>query len=419
MKSSFTLPTAGLKPSATLAINEHCNRLLAQGKDVIKLGFGQSPFPVPPSVVGSLRENAHQKDYLPVKGLMALREAVAGYYRRKYQLSCEAEQVLIGPGSKELLFLIQLIYDGDLVLPQPSWVSYAPQAQLASKRHHWLPTYAEDDYMLNPDTLRSHCIQYNHRRQILLLNFPSNPTGSSLDKSQLSAIAEVARAHDVLIISDEIYGDTHHQGQHESMAKFYPEGTVISSGLSKWCGAGGWRLGTFVFPPSLSALLDQMAVVASETFTSTSAPIQYAAVKAFQGGAEIEEYLEHSRKVLGKVGRAVQQLLNGKAMSCPEPIGGFYLMPDFGSYRTQLSQRGIDTSAALCTALLEEAGVALLPLSDFGMPDDFLGARLSYVDFDGELALQKIAANPATEAGDLAPKVMEGIRRLINWLPSS
>ncbi len=416
MNTSFTLPTAGLKPSATLAINEHCNRYIAQGKDVVKLGFGQSPFPVPPSVVEALRENAHQKDYLPVKGLKVLRETVADYYRRKFGLACEAEQVLIGPGSKELLFLIQLIYDGDLVLPQPSWVSYAPQAQLASKRHHWLPTYAEDGHLLNPETLRSHCIQYNHRRQILLLNFPSNPAGSSFNESQLRALAEVAKAHDVLIISDEIYGDTHHQGQHQTIAKFYPEGTVISSGLSKWCGAGGWRLGTFLFPASLRALLDQMAVVASETFTSTSAPIQYAAVKAFQGGPEIDKYLEDSRRVLGTVARAVHRMLKDKAILCPEPMGGFYLMPNFAAYKMSLNQRGIHTSAALCTALLEEVGVALLPLSDFGMPDDFLGARLSYVDFDGGLALLKISQNPASTAEELAPKVMDGIQRLINWL---
>lgn len=417
MKTSFTQPTAGLKPSATLAINEHCNRLLAEGKDVVKLGFGQSPFPVPSSVVAALRDNAYQKDYLPVKGLFALREAVAAYYRRKFELLCEAEQVLIGPGSKELLFLIQLIYDGDLVLPQPSWVSYAPQAQLASKRHHWLPTYAADDYLLKPETLRSHCAQNNHRKQILLLNFPSNPAGSSFEPSKLQAIAEVAKAHDVLIVSDEIYGDTHHQGGHQTIAKYYPEGTVISSGLSKWCGAGGWRLGTLLFPSALTELLDQMAVVASETFTSTSAPIQYAAVKAFEGGPEIDLYLRHSRLILERVGMAVHVLLKDKAVTCPKPVGGFYLMPDFGAYKTHFSRRGIFTSSALCSTLLDETGVALLPLSDFGMPKDFLGARLSYVDFDGELALQKIAEDPATPAEELAPKVMRGIHRILEWLP--
>ena len=417
MNTAFTLPTAGLKPSATLAINEYCQRLKKEGKDVIKLGFGQSPFPVPPSVVKALRDNAFQKDYLPVKGLMPLRSAVASYYQRVYQLDCEAEQVLIGPGSKELLFLVQMIYDGDLVLPQPSWVSYAPQAQLASKRYHWLPTYAEDDYLLHPKTLETHCLAHPDRKQILILNYPSNPTGSTFDEKQLSELGAIAKAHDVLIISDEIYGDTDHEGAHQTIAQYHPAGTIISSGLSKWCGAGGWRLGTFLFPAKLSALLNQMAVVASETFTSTSAPIQYAAIRAFEGGPDIEQYLVDSRLVLSRVGQEVHRLLTARQVLSPEPKGGFYLMPNFNHYRTFLNEKGIFTSAELCTTLLEETSVALLPLSDFGMPNDFLGARLSYVDFDGTRALQLIAKDPTTKASDLAPKVIEGIQRLINWLP--
>lgn len=417
MNTAFTLPTAGLKPSATLAINEYCQQLKTEGKDVIKLGFGQSPFPVPPSVVDALRDNAFQKDYLPVKGLMTLRAAVAAYYQRIYQLDCEAEQVLIGPGSKELLFLVQMIYDGDLVLPQPSWVSYAPQAQLASKRFHWLPTYAEDGYLLRPETLEAHCLAHTDRKQILMLNYPANPTGSTFDEKQLSELGAIAKAYDVLIISDEIYGDTHHQGAHQTIAQYHPSGTIISSGLSKWCGAGGWRLGTFLFPTELSALLNQMAVVASETFTSTSAPIQYAAIQAFEGGPDIEQYLRESRLVLSRVGQEVHRLLEEKKVGCPVPKGGFYLMPDFNHYRAFLNEKGISTSAELCRTLLEETSVALLPLSDFGMPNDFLGARLSYVDFDGTEALSLIAKDPTAKASDLAPKVIEGIQRLINWLP--
>jgi len=108
--------------------------------------------------------------------------------------------------------------------------------------------------------------------------------------------------------------------ENKSIAKYYPEGTIVSSGLSKWCGAGGWRLGTFVFPKELRWLLDKMAVVASETFTTTSAPIQYAAVKAYEGGTEIEEYLTHSRIILGKVAQACSQLLLAINISHPAPI---------------------------------------------------------------------------------------------------
>lgn len=407
---------SGLKPSATLLINERSHALIAAGKEVYKLGFGQSPFPVPEVVVGALKDNAHQKDYLPVRGLLSLRDEVAAYHRRKTGLAYSAEDVLIGPGSKELLFLMQMIYDGELLLTQPSWVSYEPQAHLASKSYHWLATYPGNNYLLDGKILDNHCKKELNTPRILILNYPSNPTGGSLNQAQLESIAEVARKHEILILSDEIYGDVHHTGAHQSIAKYYPEGTIISSGLSKWCGAGGWRLGTFAFPKELRWLLDKMAVVASETFTTTSAPIQYAAVRAYKGGAEIEEYLTHSRLILQKIAQASSKILLEKNIHHPKPEGGFYLMPDFNFYKTQLKAKNIETSHQLCEALLEDTGVALLPLSAFGMPEDFLGARLSYVDFDGKKALQLIKENPNATAEDLAPKVMKGINLIGDWV---
>jgi aspartate aminotransferase len=127
IRVNLNLNIRGLKKSATLAINEKSKELVAQGKKVYKLGFGQSPFPVPQVVVDSLKAHAQEKDYLAVKGLLPLREAIAGYYQKKQSIECTADHVLIGPGSKELLFLLQLVYYGDLVIPTPSWVSYSPR----------------------------------------------------------------------------------------------------------------------------------------------------------------------------------------------------------------------------------------------------------------------------------------------------
>ena len=135
-----------------------------------------------------------------------------------------------------------------------------------------------------------------------MLNYPSNPTGLSFDAAQLHDIATIARKHQLVVVSDEIYGEVHHKGAHVSLARFYPEGTIISSGLSKWCGAGGWRIGTFFFPPQMRWLLDAMATAASETYTSVCAPIQHASVRAFESGPEIEAYLTASRRVLRALG---------------------------------------------------------------------------------------------------------------------
>ena len=326
---NLNLNVRGLKPSATLAINERSAELIRSGRQVFRLGLGQSPSPVPQPVVDDLRANAHQKDYLPVRGLQTLREAVAGYHRRLHGIERKGEDVLIGPGSKELMFVLQLVYYGDLVIPTPSWVSYAPQARIIGRQIHWVQTRPENDWRLMPDDLDRVCREDPGRPRILILNYPSNPTGDTYTTDELKALAKVARRHRVILLSDEIYGELHHRGQHVSIARFYPEGTIISGGLSKWCGAGGWRLGTFTFPHDLHWLLEAMATVASETYTSTSAPIQYAAVRAFEGGAEIENYLAQSRRVLRHLGRHFAKALRGAGASVADPVGGFYLFPDF------------------------------------------------------------------------------------------
>ncbi len=418
---NLNLNVRGLPQSATLRINELSSRLVSEGREVFKLGLGQSPFPVPESVVESLKQHAHEKAYLPVKGLPQLREAVAAYHKRQEGIDYDGEDVLIGPGSKELMFLIQLVYYGDLVIPTPSWVSYAPQASIIGRHIRWLPTYAVNGWRLTPDEIERRCAQDPERPRIIILNYPNNPSGGTYRLEELKALARAARRYRVILLSDEIYGELNHKGQHVSIARFYPEGTIISGGLSKWCGAGGWRLGTFTFPKSLHWLLDAMAAVASETFTATSAPIQYAAVTAFEGGAEILAYLDNSRKVLRTLGKHIQQRLTDAGAWVQEPRGGFYLFPDFAPLRDQLRARGILNSADLCDRLLDETGVAMLPGSDFGRPEEELTARIAYVDFDGGAAL-KMAANSggqkisAEALESCCHRVVEGVKRLCAWL---
>ncbi len=419
---NINLNVRGLKPSATLAINERMRAMIREGKTVFRLGFGQSPFPVPAPVVKALQDHAGEKDYLDVKGLLPLREAIAGYWKRKQQLDFSPEHILIGPGSKELLFLLQLVYYGDLVIPTPSWVSYAPQAQIIGRRVDWLPAPAENDWRMSPDILDRHCSEDPGKPRIVMLNYPANPTGSTYPTERLKLLAEVARRHKLILLSDEIYGDLHHTGQHISVARYYPEGTIISSGLSKWCGAGGWRLGAFAFPKGLDWLMNAMAVVASETFTATSAPIQYAAVAAFSENPEIENYLKNARRILRLFGNSLHKKLAEMGVSAPKPQGGFYLFPNFEAYRDPLARRGIRTSQDLCEQLLRDTGIALLPAADFGCPPSVLCARLSYVDFDGKQALALAGENYPDQPLDedylqkTAGKMLEAAGILKKWL---
>jgi aspartate aminotransferase len=419
---AINLNVRGIQPSATLRINETSNQLRAEGRDIIKLGLGQSPFPVPERVVQALRNHAHEKDYLPVKGLKTLREAISRYINRRERMRSTWEDVLIGPGSKELLFMLQLAYYGDLLIPRPSWVSYAPQARIIGRSVHWLPTHGENNWQLTAEELDIVCRDDPSRPRILILNYPSNPTGCTYTEDQLLAIAHVARKYNIILLSDEIYGEVHFEGRHKSIARYYPEGTIISTGLSKWAGAGGWRLGTFIFPTELRPLQDAMAIIASETYTATSAPIQYAAIAAFDGGPDLDEYLKQSRRVLKVIGEYLHRRLAAIGAVVQKPEGAFYLFPDFSDFRDALANRDIKTSQALCQSLLEKTGVAILPASDFGFAPDHMGARLAFVDFDGAAALDLAGNQYAEKALDdtfvaqACPRLVTAMDKIAAWL---
>ena len=384
---SMNLNVKGMPLSATLNINEKSNEMIKQGKKVYKLGLGQAPFPVPKPVIEALKENAHRKDYLPVKGLHELREAVAKYYKKSQNLDFSADDILIGPGSKELMFILQVVFYGELLLPAPSWVSYAPQAKILGKKTVWIDTYEKNDWLLMPEDLENYCKKNPNTPRVIILNYPNNPTGKTYPEKLLKELAYAARKQGILVLSDEIYGELNHKGNHVSIARFYPEGTIISSGLSKWCGAGGWRLGTFAFPKNLKWLLDGMATVASETFTSVSAPIQFASIRAFNFDDEINTYLKHSRRILKALGNYIYKNFNSVGIKVPQPDGAFYFLPNFSQLKDSLAKRGITTSSRLCETILQETGVAFLPGSDFGRDEKELTTRIAYVDFDGEQAL--------------------------------
>tara|TARA_B100000809_G_scaffold169336_1_gene166717 strand:- start:8913 stop:10187 length:1275 start_codon:yes stop_codon:yes gene_type:complete len=410
-----------LKQSATLAINKYCGELETSGKTIFRFGLGQSPFPVPDSIVSSLEGNAYRKDYLPVEGLYALRQAVAEFHQKIDKTDFEPEGIMIGPGSKELVFTLQLAMEGSTLIPSPCWVSYGPQGQIVHREIHYIQTQYENNWRLLPDQLESaiHSIESPH---MLILNYPGNPDGGTYTPEELSTLAAVCRKNDVLVLSDEIYGRMHHQGDHISIARYYPEGTIVSSGLSKWCGAGGWRLGHFAFPRELYGLKNVVASISSETFSCVSTPIQYAAVQAYTDYKTVDEYLIHSRRLLSIVGSYCANSLAKAGVRVRAPSGAFYLFPDFENFREKLTERGITNSPTLCEQLLQDTGVALLSGSEFGRDATELNARLAYINFDGRKALKisrKIPTDKTMTIDDIIPvcaNLIEAIERIIKWL---
>ena len=403
------------KPSSTLRINEISNKLLDEGKNVYKFGLGQSPFPVPEILIETLKKNAHQKDYLNVSGLLKLREVVAKYHSKKNLYNYSKDNVIIGPGSKELIFQCQMVTEMPLLLPKPSWVSYEPQAKILKKDVNWIDTSKNTNWHLSANALRDYCKNNKYKYQLLILNSPNNPTGTN--NEDLEELSKICKENNIIVISDEIYTELDFNGNYHSISHFYPEGTIISSGLSKWCGAGGWRLGTLTFPKELKIIHDSVRSLASETFTSVSAPIQYAAVKAYT--EDHSEYLNNSRIILKKVADFVYDQLSEIGIECIRPQGGFYILCDFSKIIKH--NNIINNATTLCEQVLQNTGFAMLPGKNFGIEDEKLITRMAFVDFDGNKALSFMKDNTSIKDDDfneLFPKINEGILNLKSWLKS-
>jgi len=396
-----------LKPSATLAINEESNKLIKEGKKVYKFGFGQSPFPVPGPVVLALKNNANKHKYLPMQGLDELRSAVANYLNKNNKNNFKKDEIIIGPGTKELMFLLQIVFNGEILLPAPSWVSYEPQATIAKNKVHWIETSSDTDWFPTAEVLSNKIKNIGNKNILLFINSPNNPSGTVC--KNLQEIAEVAKKNKVIILSDEIYSQLTFGNQYKSISNFYPEGTIVSTGLSKWCGAGGWRLGFFAIPNQLKDIKDSLKILCSESFTSVSAPIQHAAIEAYSGDHSI--YLETTKKILSLVGNYVYKNLKSNLINISKPEGGFYLFPEFKNAK-------FSSSSEMCKDILNKTGVAMLPGSDFGLKKSKMLARLSYTDFNGDNFLKNALSSKKLDDADLkknAPNIVEGVAALKEW----
>jgi aspartate aminotransferase len=407
MKNLVKKNIISLKPSATLVINEKSKKLINQGKKIYKFGFGESPFPVPEFIVSKLRENAHRKEYLPMQGLLELRKAVSKYLFDRTGNKYLEQNILITPGSKEAMLLMHVAFNGNIILSAPSWVSYEPQAIIGKNKIHWIKTSRENNWFPSSKELEKKIKSIGKKNTLLIINSPNNPTGTTCNN--LKDLAKVLKKYKVLVLSDEIYTDLSFNNNYDSISKHYPEGSFISGGLSKWCGAGGWRLGFFAAPSQLSRFVDYLKTLASESYSTVNTPTQFAAVEAYKG--DYIDYIKNTTKILNSVGNYVYNKLKSNKVLINPPQGGFYLMPEFINKKYK-------NSSALCEAILNETGVAMLPASEFGFSPKRMLTRLSYTDFNGGNFLKKVTEFEIIDEEILeeyAPNVVEGVKKLTNW----
>ena len=410
--------------SPTLHIHQKVNQLREGGREVVHLGFGESPFAAPRPVCDALRRHAGDTRYLPSQGLPALREAAADYLKWRFDHDADPSRIIVGPGSKELIFDALTVLEGDLILPAPSWVSYDPQGKLLGKRVLWAHTDPSGGWRLTAEVLANACAKSKSAQKILILNSPCNPTGAVYASSELKDIAILARRHNVIVISDEIYAEiTFTRRRYASIAAFCPERTVVTTGLSKGFSAGGYRVGILSLPKGMSDVAPHMVCLASETFSCVSAPIQHAAVVAFGRDKAVRDHVKDTAAIHRMAGEYLWRGLTALGVRCPKPEGAFYLFPDFAPFARAIRRHGIRTDVELCTDMLERQGVAMLPGIAFGVPTNRLAVRMATVDYDGARALRAFRKHRPRSAGEkrafverLCPQLRNGVGRIAAYL---
>jgi len=377
----------GLKASATIAINDRVKEMWAAGKNVYHLAFGESRFPIHPKIAAALAANAHKRSYTSALGIPELRQAIAEHYRRRFQLDVSPEQVVVGPGSKSLIYAALMALGEEVIIPQPSWVSYGPQAHILGKPVTFIPTRPEVNFELELDVLeaRIHESRQNWGNpEVFIVNSPKNPTGTMMRPEKVEALAGFAREHELMVLSDEIYALTaFNKIPHVSISEFYPEGTVVFGGMSKSLPLGGWRIGTAILPRENGgrALVQALENIASNIWTCTSAPVQYAALVAYSDDPEIEEYIDLCARMHAIRTRFLYQTMVRLGIPCEEPAGAFYVYPCFEKWREPLAARGVHNDEDLAFHLIEDYEIATLPGSAFHSAQDLcLRISSSYID---------------------------------------
>ncbi|XPV76433.1 MAG: pyridoxal phosphate-dependent aminotransferase [Desulfovibrio sp.] len=375
-----------IKPSATLAINARAQELQAQGKEIVSLAVGQPDFGTPEHVIAAAKQaldDGHTR-YTPVPGTPTMREAAAGYYNRFYGTNAEGKHIIVSNGGKQVLFnlLMSLINEGDEVLiPAPYWVSYPAMVQLAQGKSVFVPTSPENDFLTSVEDLEA---KRTDRTRVLILNTPSNPTGCHYSQEKLDAIANWAVENNIFIISDEVYDRlVYTPAKPSSLAGLWekhPENIALVGALSKSFCMTGWRVG---YALAHEDLVKAMTKIQGQSTSNINAATQQAAIAALTGPWDIVDEMKES--FVRRRDLAYDIITSWPGVTCPKPDGAFYLFPVVEAFYNEETP----DSTSLCTKILNEAGVALVPGAAFG---DDRCIRFSYALDDEVLktALDKV-----------------------------
>jgi len=357
-----------IPPSATLALNAKANQLQAQGVDVVNFGVGEPDFETPEHIkeaaIRAIRDGFTR--YTPVGGIPELKEAIIRRFQEDLGLTYEPAQIMVSCGGKHALYnLFMVLFEAgdEVIVPAPYWVSYPPMLLLAEATPVIVRTREENGFRLTPEELEA---VLTPRTKGLILNSPSNPTGSVYSRAELEALAEVVLKHRLIVISDDIYDKILFDGQKfANLAMVDPrlkEQTFVVNGVSKTYAMTGWRIGYAAGPaPAIAAATN----LQSQSTSNPTSIAQKAAVAALTGPQE--SVAQMVAEFAWRRDDIHRRLLEIPGVTSTRPGGAFYIFPNVSAYFDRIrTAPGQSLSGALAEYLLEEAKVAAVPGGEFG-----------------------------------------------------
>jgi aspartate aminotransferase len=350
-----------LSPSVTLAITALARELKAQGKDILSFSAGEPDFDTPPIVKNAAIKaiNDGQTKYTAVEGIIATKQAIINKLKKDHGLDYKLDNIVISNGAKHSLFnLFQVLVEkGDeVIIPAPYWVTYPEQVKFSDAIPVFIDTDDSTEFKITPEQLKA---AITPKTKVLLLNTPSNPTGSVYTKEELTALGKVLEGTDILVFSDEMYEKIIYNGKKftaaaEVSADMYNR-TVTINGLSKAVAMTGWRFG-YIATPNV-ALAKALTKLQGQVTSNVNTMTQYAAIPALEG--EADKDIEMMRVEFEKRKNiAVTSFNDIKGLSTIDPDGAFYLFVNIKEVSND--------SMKFCAELLEQKGVALVPGLAFG-----------------------------------------------------
>lgn len=366
-----------ISPSITLSITAKANELKAQGVDVVSFGAGEPDFNTPQNIINAAIKAMQdgKTKYTPAGGILELKKTICKKFKEDNGLDYTTDQITISTGAKQCLanvFMAILNPGDEILIPIPYWVSYPELVKLADGVPVFVETLKENNYKYTIEDLEK---AVSDKTKAILINSPNNPTGTIYNREELIEIAEFAKKHDLLIISDEIYEKLIYDGEkHISIASLSEdafERTVVINGVSKTYAMTGWRLGYMAASKEITKL---MTSIQSHMTSNVNTISQYAAIEALNGPIEdlntmVKEFERRRNFMVDRLGK-----IDG--VSIIKPSGAFYIMVNISSYfNTTFKGEEIKNSLDFSRVLLDEEKVAVIPGAGFGL-DEYI--RLSY-----------------------------------------